>query len=69
MLLFVVETENDNFFIAVGLLISTNNDLIKSFNRFKKKVDNLNIKLDTKSKLCNNILAIFHLCNIIYKRV
>lgn len=58
MLLFVVETENDNFFIAVGLLISTNNDLIKSFNRFKKKVDNLNIKLDTKSKLCNNILIL-----------
>ena len=36
MILFVVETENDDYFIATGLLISSNYDLIKSFNRFKK---------------------------------
>ena len=36
MILFVVETENDDYFIVARLLISSNYDLIKSFNRFKK---------------------------------
>ena len=58
MILFIDETENDDYFIVAGLLISSNDDLIKSFNRFKRKVDNFNIKPESKSKLCNEYKSV-----------
>lgn len=51
MLLFVDETENDNFFIVTGLLVQSQNDINMSFNRFKKHAKNLNISSKKKAQL------------------
>lgn len=51
MLLFVDETENDNYFIVTGLLVQSQNDINMSFNRFKKHAKNLNISAKKKAQL------------------
>lgn len=43
MLLFVDETENDEFFIVTGLLVQSQNDIDSVYSQFKKKAKNLNI--------------------------
>lgn len=43
MLLFVDETENEDYFIVTGLLVESQNDIDLIYSRFKKKAKNLNI--------------------------
>lgn len=40
MILFVDETENDNYFIVTGLLVESQNDIDSVYSRFKKKAKN-----------------------------
>ena len=51
MLLFVDETENEDYFIVTGLLVESQNDIDLIYSRFKKKAKNLNIS--DKNVICS----------------
>lgn len=51
MILFVDETENDDYFIVTGLLVESQNDVNLIYNRFKRKAKNINISDKKKSQL------------------
>lgn len=51
MLLFVDETENNDYFIVTGLLVESQNDIDLSYGRFKKKAKNINISDKKKGQL------------------
>ena len=41
MVLYVDETENDDYFIVTGLLVNSQTDIINTYNHFKKRADKL----------------------------
>lgn len=43
MLLFVDETENENYFIVTGLLVESSSKVDLAYKQFKKKIDGLHI--------------------------
>ena len=51
MLLFVDETENDDYFIVTGLLVNSPADIISTYNHFKKRANKLKISPKEKGKL------------------
>ena len=51
MLLFVDETENDDYFIVTGLLVESQQDIDLIYNRFKKKAKRINISDKKKAQL------------------
>lgn len=51
MLLFVDETENEDYFIVTGLLVESQNDIDLIYSRFKKKAKNLNISDKKRAQL------------------
>ena len=51
MVLYVDETENDDYFIVTGLLVNSQTDIINTYNHFKKRADKLKIAPKEKGKL------------------
>lgn len=51
MLLFVDETENDNYFIVTGLLVESQHDIDLIYSQFKKKAKKINISDKKKAQL------------------
>lgn len=50
MILYVDETENDQFFIVAGLLVNSEKDVLESYKRFKNSVKEIKIPRKYKSK-------------------
>lgn len=51
MVLYIDETENDNYFILTGLLVNSEKDINDVYRSFKKQVNKLKIPKKYKSKL------------------
>ena len=51
MVLFVDETENDEFFIVTGLLVNSQAEIDVIYNRFKKRANKLRISPKSKAKV------------------
>lgn len=51
MLLFVDETENDDYFVVTGLLVNSQLDITNTYNHFKKRADKLKISPKEKGRL------------------
>ena len=51
MVLYVDETENDDYFIVTGLLVESEADVSAVYSRFKKRADKHKISPKYKSKL------------------
>ena len=51
MILYIDETENDDFFIVAGVLFPDEKDMETAYKQFKKKVENLELKPSVKAKV------------------
>jgi len=51
MILYVDETENDEYFIVTGLLVNSEKDINDVYHSFKKQINNFKIPKRYKSKL------------------
>ena len=51
MILYIDETENDDYFIVAGLLVESPTDVLTSYKRFKKKIKGISIPSKYKAKV------------------
>lgn len=55
MILFIDETEDDDYFVVTGLLVPSRESVSVAYKQFKKKVNMMKLKLKIKEKLCNEV--------------
>lgn len=53
MILFIDETEDDDYFVVTGLLVPSRESVTVAYKQFKKKVNMMKLKPKIKEKLCN----------------
>lgn len=58
MLLYVDETENDDYFIVTGLLVTSKQNVDMSYKHFKKKVNSMNLNPKRKEKIFNEFKSV-----------
>ncbi len=51
MILYVDETECDDYFIVAGMLVESHGDVEYAFKRFKKKINYINLSPKEKGKI------------------
>ena len=51
MILYVDETENDEYFIVAGLLVESDAEVNLAYKRFKKRIKSFNIREKFRSRL------------------
>ena len=57
MILFVDETENEEYFIVAGLLVNSKADVETSYRHFKKKINNYKLTAKTKQRVFKEFKA------------
>ncbi|MCQ2530128.1 MAG: DUF3800 domain-containing protein [Lachnospiraceae bacterium] len=57
MILYVDETENDEYFIVTGLLIASKETAMSAYKHFKKKIENIPISSNDKMKVFTEFKA------------
>lgn len=58
MILYIDETENDNYFIVTGLLVTSKQNVDMTYKRFKKKVNAMNLSPKRKEKNFNEFKSV-----------
>lgn len=58
MILYIDETENDNYFIVTGLLVTSKQNVDMTYKRFKKKVNAMNLPPKRKEKIFNEFKSV-----------
>lgn len=58
MILYIDETENDNYFIVTGLLVPSKADVDLAYKKFKKKVSSMKINPKMKQKIFNEFKSV-----------
>lgn len=63
MILYIDETENDNYFIVTGLLVTSKQNVDMTYKRFKKKVNAMNLPPKRKEKFLMNLNPLYWIEN------
>lgn len=58
MVLYIDETENDNYFIVTGLLVNSKQNVDMTYKRFKKKVNAMNLSPKRKERIFNEFKSV-----------
>lgn len=58
MILYIDETENDDYFIVTGLLVASKQNVDMSYKHFKKKVHAMNLSPKRKEKIFNEFKSV-----------
>ena len=57
MILYVDETENDEYFVVAGLLVNSKEDVDRGYKHFKKKIANYKLAAKTKQRIFKEFKA------------
>lgn len=58
MILYVDETENENYFIVTGLLVTPKQNVDMTYKHFKKKINSMNLNARHKEKIYNEFKSV-----------